>query len=245
MNFRIRTLNNLVDISPLAVTVLLLYTLSGGCSNEVSTAEFTGEPIAKIRALESENTRLQNENQAKSEQLAVLNAKIPGGLALGEREKQLDEREARLAQTQESFVEREAGLKVMEQATKEEVNKLGLARKEFVAEKQELLIQIGKSEQMTEHYGELLQEKQEALVAERIASDRVGKLLTYIAVAGCVAFISILVAITYAFRHRIECRHIEMAMDALSHANIPIESREQVAARLGRTLPNYPKDQLK
>ena len=245
MNAEKIPVNNLGRIPLLAIAVLLLYTLSGGCSNEVSTAEFTGDPIAKIRALESENTRLQSENQAKSEQLAVLNAKIPGGLALGEREKQLDQREARLAQTEHSFVEREAGLKVMEQATKEEVNKLGLARKEFVAEKQELLIQIGKSEQMTEHYGELLQEKQEALVAERIASDRVGRFLTYFAVSGCVAFISILVAITYAFRHRIECRHIEMAMDALSHANIPIESREQVAARLGRTLPNYPKDQLK
>jgi hypothetical protein len=224
---------------------LLLYTLSGGCSNEVSTAEFTGDPIAKIRALESENTRLQSENQAKSEQLAVLNAKIPGGLALGEREKQLAEREARLAQTQESFVEREAELKVTEQSTKDEVNKLGLARKEFVAEKQELLVQIGESKQMTKHYGEMLQEKRDALIAERTASDRVGKFFTYVAISGCVAFIAILLAGTYAIRHRIECRRIEMAMEALRHTDMPIEAREQVAARLGRSLPIYPKDQLK
>ncbi len=211
----------------------------------MSTAEFTGDPVAKIRALESENTRLQSENQAKSEQLAVLNAKIPGGLSLGELEKQLDQREARLAQTEQSFVEREAELKVTEQATNEEVSQLGLARKEFVAEKEELLIQIGESKQITEHYDEIVQEKKDALTAERTASVRVGRFLTYVAVSGCVAFIAILLAITYAIRHRIECRHIEMAMDALIHANIPIESREQVAARLGRTLPNYPKDQLK
>jgi hypothetical protein len=240
-----RTLINPLGRMPsLAIAVLLLYALSG-CSNEVSTAEFTGDPVAKIRALESENTRLQSENQAKSEQLAVLNAKIPGGLSLGELEKQLDQREARLAQTEQSFVEREAELKVTEQATNEEVSQLGLARKEFVAEKEELLIQIGESKQITEHYDEIVQEKKDALTAERTASVRVGRFLTYVAVSGCVAFIAILLAITYAIRHRIECRHIEMAMDALIHANIPIESREQVAARLGRTLPNYPKDQLK
>jgi hypothetical protein len=238
-------INPLGRMPSLVIAVLLLYALSGGCSNEVSTAEFTGDPIAKIRAIESENTRLQSENQNKSEQLAVLNAEIPGGLALGERENQLDQREARLAQTEQGFVEREAELKVTEQATNEEVSQLGLARKEFVAEKEELLIQIGESKQMTEHYDEMVQEKKDALTAERTASQRVGKFLTYVAVSGCVAFIAILLAGTYAVRHRIECRRIEMAMDALRHTNIPIEAREQVAARLGRTLPNYPKDQLK
>jgi hypothetical protein len=227
------------------IAVLLLFILNGGCSNEVSNVDYGGDPVAKIRAIESENTRLQSENQSKSEQLAVLNAKIPGGLSLGEREKRLDQREARLAQTEQGFVEREAELKVTEQATNEEVSQLGLARKEFVAEKEELLIQIGESKQITEHYDEIVQEKKDALTAERTASVRVGRFLTYVAVSGCVAFIAILLAITYAIRHRIECRHIEMAMDALIHANIPIESREQVAARLGRTLPNYPKDQLK
>ncbi len=245
MNAERILINPLGRMPSLAVTVLLLYALSGGCSNEVSTAEFTGDPIAKIRAIESENTRLQSENQNKSEQLAVLNAKIPGGLSLREREKQLDEREARLAQTEQSFVEREAELKVTEQATNEEVSQLGLARKEFVAEKEELLIQIGESKQMTEHYDEIVQEKKDALTAERTASVRVGRFLTYVAVSGCLAFIAILLAITYAVRHRIECRHIEMAMDTLRHTNIPIEVREQVAARLGRVLPNYPKDQLK
>ncbi len=244
MNAERILINPLGRMPSLAIAVLLLYALSG-CSNEVSTAEFTGDPIAKIRALESESTRLQSENQAKSEQLAVLNAKIPGGLSLGEREKQLNEREARLAQTEQSFVEREAELKVTEQATNEEVSQLGLARKEFVAEKEELLIQIGESKQITEHYDEMLQEKKDALHAERTASVRVGRFLTYVAVSGCVAFIAILLAGTYAVRHRIECRRIEMAMDALRHTNIPIEAREQVAARLGRVLPNHPKDQLK
>ena len=244
MNAERILINPLGRMPSLAIAVLLLYALSG-CSNEVSTAEFTGDPVAKIRALESENTRLQSENQAKSEQLAVLNAKIPGGLSLGELEKQLDQREARLAQTEQSFVEREAELKVTEQATNEEVSQLGQARKEFVAEKEELLIQIGESKQMTEHYDEIVQEKKDALIAERTASVRVGRFLTYVAVSGCLAFIAILLAGTYAVRHRIECRRIEMAMDTLRHTNIPIEVREQVAARLGRSLPIYPKDQLK
>lgn len=227
-----------------ALIVSALCLLNFGCGQEGASIDSITDPAAKILALENENTKLRSENQSRSEQLAVYNAQIPGGLALGEREKQMDEREARLAQSEKALVRRDSELNETERRIKEELKRLGLARQKFVAGKEELLIQIGESKQMTERYKEVQQDKNDALSGERMANLRVGEFVSYIAVAVSVAFLSVLLAITYSLRHRMECRNIEMAMEALRYANLPFETRAELAARLGRALPNYPKDRM-
>lgn len=209
-----------------------------GCSSEGASIDSITDPATKILALENENIKLQIENQNKSEQLAVHNAKVPGGLALGEREKKMDERESRLAQAEQALSRREAEVEHAERVIKEDLRKLGSARQEFVSGKEELLMQIGESKQITEQYAEILKDKNDALSGERMANLKIGEFVTYIIVALCVAFLSVLIAITYAVRHRMACQNLEMTLDALRM----VETRAELTARLGRTLPSFPKD---
>jgi hypothetical protein len=94
-------------------------------------------------------------------------------------------------------------------------------------------------------YEDVLQDKNDALSGERLANLRMGEFVKYISMAGCFAFIAILLAISYALRHRTACRNIEATMESLKCSNMPIEARAEIAARLGRSLPIYPKDRLK
>lgn len=211
-----------------------------GCSSEGASIDSSTDPTAKILALENQNIKLQTENQNQSAQLAVHNAKVPGGLALGEREKQMDEKEARLAQAEQSLLRREAEVEHAERVIQEDLRKLTSARQEFVSGKEELVMQIGESKQITEHYAEILKDKNDALSGERMANLRIGEFVTYIIVALCVAFLSVLIAITYAVRHRMACRNLELTLDALKMG----ETRAELAAKLGRALPNYPNDRM-
>lgn len=226
--------------SSLLVGALCL--MNFGCGQEGASIDSITDPTAKILALENQNIKLQIENQNQSAQLAVHNAKVPGGLALGEREKQMDEKEARLAQAEQSLSRREAEVEHAERVIQEDLRKLGSARQEFVSGKEELLMQIGESKQVTEHYEEVLKDKNDALSGERMANLRIGEFVTYIFMALCVAFLSVLIAITCALRHRAACRNFEMTIEALKYANMPVEARAETAARLGRALPNHSRD---
>jgi hypothetical protein len=139
------------------ITLHLVFVVCGlcgfnlGCDQGAASIASITDPVEKIHSLEDENTRLQSENQTKSEQLAAHNAKLPGGLALGEREEQLAQWEARLTQLEQALVRRGAQLEETERTTESDFKRLGLAREEFLTGKEELLVQIGESKQMTEH----------------------------------------------------------------------------------------------
>ncbi len=95
---------------------------------------------------------MREELQNKSEQLAVLNANVPGGLALGEREKQLEQKESRLKELETRLQEQEGSLLQMESKVKEDRGKLLAEQNQFHSEKEEHLIQIGEANQMIARY---------------------------------------------------------------------------------------------
>jgi TolA-binding protein len=234
-------INPLGRIPLLVIAVLLLYALSCGCSNEGSLVDYGGDPIAKVRALESENTRLQSENQNKSEQLAVLNAKIPGGLSLGEREKQLQQKESRLKELETRLQEQEGSLLQVESKLKEDRGKLQVDQKQFHSEKEERLIQIGEANQMVARYESVVKEKDDAVSAERLANQRVEEFVRCVTVAICVALAAVLFALTFVVRNRMQRKHIDSAMRTVEYGDLPLAMKEQIAHRLGRELPRLGK----
>ncbi len=199
------------------------------------------DPIARIHALEIDNARTRDELQNKSEQLAVLNANVPGGLALGEREKQLEQKESRLKELETRLQEQEGSLLQMESKVKEDRGKLLAEQNQFHSEKEERLIQIGEANQMIARYESVVKEKDGAVAAERLANQRVEEFVRCITVAGCVAFASVLIAVILLVRLRMQRRHIDAAMRTVEYGDLPLAMKEKIARRLGRELPHLGK----
>lgn len=196
------------------------------------------DPIARIHALEVDNARMKDELQNKSEQLAVLNASVPGGLALGEREKQLEQKESRLGELETRLQEREGTLLQIEAKLKEDREKLQEEQKGFSFEKDELVVQIGQAQQMISTYETLLKEKNDAVGAERVAHQKVEGFVRSMTVAACVALAAVLIAVSLVVRHRMQRQHIDAAMRTVEYGDFPLAMKEQIAHRLGRELPH-------
>lgn len=195
------------------------------------------DPIARIHALEIDNAKMNDEVQSKSEQLAVLNASVPGGLALGEREKQLEQKESRLGELETRLQEREGSLLRIEAKLKEDRERFQAEQMGFNAEKDELVIQIGQAQQMISTYETLLKEKDEAVFAERVAHQKVEGFVRAVTVAGCVALAAVLIAVSLVVRHRMHRQYIDAAMQTVEYGDLPLAMKEQIAHRLGRELP--------
>jgi hypothetical protein len=199
------------------------------------------DPLARIHALEIDNSRMKDELQNKSEQLAVLNANVPGGLALGEREKQLEQKESRLKELETRLQEQEGALLQMESKVKEDRGKLQVDQKQFHSEKEERLIQIGEANQMVARYESVVKEKNDAVACEHLANQRVEEFVRWIMVVGCVASAAVLIAVTFVVRHRMQRRHIDAAMRTVEYGDLPLAMKEKIAHRLGRELPHLGK----
>lgn len=199
------------------------------------------DPIARIHALEIDNSRMREELQNKSEQLAVLNANVPGGLALGEREKQLEQKESRLKELETRLQEQEGSLLQMESNLKEDRGKLQVDQKQFHSEKEERLIQIGEANQMVARYESVVKEKDDALAAERLANQRVEEFVRFISVAGCMALASVLIAVILLVRLRMQRQQIDATMRTVEYGDLPLAMKEKIAHRLGRELPHLGK----
>lgn len=222
----------------LLVLMLVAFNLSCQPSNQLTDQpEVYTDPIARIHALEIDNARMKDELQSKSEQLAVLNASVPGGLALGEREKQLEQKESRLGEVETRLQEREGSLLQIEAKLKEDREKFLGEQMGFNAEKDELVIQIGQAQQMISTYETLLKEKNDAVAAERIAHQKVEGFMRSMTVAGCVALAAVLIAVSLVVRHRMQRQHIDAAMRTVEYGDLPLAMKEQIAHRLGRELP--------
>lgn len=221
---------------------LSLCHLNLGCGKdqtETSSGQEGAVSWAELHALAETNAVLQKENQLKAEQLAVHNAKIPGGLALGEREKQMDQREARLAQAEEALQLRESSVLEKERGIEEDRQELAVARQKFVVEREEMVQKIGEAKQIIARYEEVVREKNDALVAERQANLRVMAFVKYSILAGSGVCICGLLTILYFLRHRARQRDLDFAMTvrASHYAEIPSEPREPLGTRFGGNLP--------
>jgi hypothetical protein len=227
-----------------SLILLTLITINLSCQPPnplTDQPEVYTDPIARIHALEIDNSRMKDELQNKSEQLAVLNANVPGGLALGERDKQLEQKESRLKELETRLQEQEGTLLQMQSKLKEDRGKLQVDQKQFHSEKEDRLIQIGEANQMIARYESVVKEKDGAVAAERLANQRVEEFVRGITVAGCVAFAAVLVAITFVARHWMQRRHIDAAMRTVEYGDLPLAMKEKIAHRLGRELPQLGK----
>ena len=199
------------------------------------------DPIARIHALEIDNSRMREELQNKSEQLAIFNASIPGGLALGEREKQLEQKESRLKELETRLQEQEGSLLQMESRVKEDRVKLQVDQKQFHSEKEERLVQIGEANQMIARYESVVKEKDSAVAAEHLAHQRVEEFIRFISVAGCMALAAVLIAVILLVRLRMQRQQIDAAMRTVEFGDLPLAMKEKLAHRLGRELPQLGK----
>lgn len=180
---------------------------------------------------------MKDELQNKSEQLAVLNANVPGGLALGEREKQLEQKESRLKELETRLQEQEGALLQMESKVKEDRGKLLVDRNQFHSEKEERLIRIGEAKQMVARYESVVKEKDDAVAAEHLANQRVEEFVRFISVAGCMALAAVLIAVILLVRLRMQRQQIDATMRTVEYGDLPLAMKEKIAHRLGRELP--------
>lgn len=222
--------------------LLLVVLLHTSCSHDEQSMESLNDPQARIAFLENNVRRLNEEIALKSERLAIHDATMPGGLAMGEREEQLDQRESRVSASESQVDAAYAELQALREEMEREERALNLARQRFVEDKEELLIRIGNAEQMTERYEEVVQEKNSALANERNANLRAGEAMKYIAVVCGLCFLSMLLTFAYAGRLRTERKRL----DAVIHTTQLTSSSDVEALlssrRLGRIASKGPAD---
>ncbi len=199
------------------------------------------DPIARIHALEIDNARTRDELQNKSEQLAVLNANVPGGLALGERDKQLEQKESRLKELETRLQEQEGALLQLESRVKEDRGKLQVDQKQFHSEKEERLVQIGEAKQMVARYESVVKEKNDAVAAEHLANQRMEEFVRCVTVAICVALAAVLFALTFVVRNRMQRKHIDTATRPVEYGDLSPSIREQIVHVVVTSLPCAPK----
>jgi uncharacterized coiled-coil protein SlyX len=109
---------------------------------------------------------MKDELQNKSEQLAVLNANVPGGLALGERDKQLEQKESRLKELETRLQEQEGSLLQMESKVKEDRGKLQVDQMKlppFFGQLVKLHLAVKNDRKGVQHYGKVPQATQQRI----------------------------------------------------------------------------------
>lgn len=199
------------------------------------------DPIARIHALEIDNARMKDELQNKSEQLAVLNANVPGGLALGEREKQLEQKESRLKELETRLQEQEGALLQVESKLKEDRGKLQVDQKQFHSEKEERLVQIGEAKQMVARYESVVKERNDAVAGERLANQRVEEFVLGVTVSFCVALAAVLIAAILLVRLRMQRQHTDSAIRTGQNGDTQLAMKEQIVHVVVTSLPCTPK----
>ena len=84
----------------------------------------------------------------------------------------------------------------------------------------------------------MVKEKNDAVAAEHLANQRVEEFVRCITVAGCVAVVAVLIAVSLVVRHRMQRQQIDAAMRTVEYEDLPLAMKAQIAHRRGRELPH-------
>lgn len=211
---------------------LVAFLLIGGCLSNIacdtdtnisdSPADFPD----KTAALENEIRVLSKRNELQSERLAAMNAEIPGGLAMGEREKQLEQREVRLVTLEDELERLRVEANASTESLRQEAQNLSQERINFANRHRELLVQIGEAQQINERYDDIVREKENAILGERAANLRVDKAVRFVTFSCAVALLSCLIAFAYRARLTTERKRIETVVELTGYSALSNKSKK-------------------